>query len=449
MSLEVLVALCKKRGFIFQSSALYGGLQGFFDYGPLGVELKNNIKKIWWEDIVLKKENVFGLDSATILNPKVLEQSGHKDTFTDPLKDCLDCKSRFRTDEIKNDECPKCKSKKLSEERKFNLMMKTNLGPLESENGSEGFLRPETAQGIFINFKNICDTFSPKLPFGIAQTGKAYRNEITPRNFTFRTREFEQMEMEYFVLPDQADKTMDEIVAERINWWKKLGIEVQAKEQTQEELAHYAKKTVDLIFKFPHSDEELEGICNRTDFDLGSHTKAQAEFDIQAKVKENKTSTQKLAYLNEEKKWIVPFIIETSAGLDRAVLAALQSAYNEEQLEEGKSRIVLKFKKEIAPIKAAIIPLVKNNEEIQKLARKTLNFLKENKVMQVVLENTGNIGKAYRKHDEIGTPYCITIDHESIESSLESGIESVTVRNRDTMKQERVKLDKLLEYLGY
>ena len=439
--MEELVALCKRRGFIFQSSEIYGGLQGVYDYGPLGVELKNNIKSSWWTSMVYEHDNIEGLDASILSNPLVLRYSGHEDTFSDPMVDCKKCKSRFRSDTVAN-KCPKCGSSDLTEPRPFNLMFKTSLGPIEDEN-SFAYLRPETAQQIFINFKNVVDSTSKSLPFGIAQIGKAFRNEITPRNFIFRVREFEQMELEYFVKPGEDDDSLNSWVQKRLEWWKEQGVptdSIELYEVPIDELAHYSKRTVDIMYKFPHGLEELEGIANRTDFDLGSHSKKQEELNINSEVKSNNDSNSKLAAQDENGNWFVPFVIEPSAGVERGFLAILNEAYTHEDIGDGKTRIVLKLKPHLSPVKAAVIPLKKNNQQIVDLSIKTKNKLQALGFGRVMLENTGNIGKGYRRHDEIGTPICITIDFESLENN------TVTVRDRDSMNQKRIKIIDLENY---
>lgn len=439
--MEELVALCKRRGFIFQSSEIYGGLQGVYDYGPLGVELKNNIKSSWWTSMVYEHDNIEGLDASILSNPLVLRYSGHEDTFSDPMVDCKKCKSRFRSDTVAN-KCPKCGSSDLTEPRPFNLMFKTSLGPIEDEN-SYAYLRPETAQQIFINFKNVVDSTSKSLPFGIAQIGKAFRNEITPRNFIFRVREFEQMELEYFVKPGEDDDSLNSWVQKRLEWWKEQGVptdSIELYEVPIDELAHYSKRTVDIMYKFPHGLEELEGIANRTDFDLGSHSKKQEELNINSEVKSNNDSNSKLTAQDEDSNWFVPFVIEPSAGVERGFLAILNEAYTHEDIGDGKTRIVLKLKPHLSPVKAAVIPLKKNNQEIVDLSIKTKNKLQALGLGRVMLENTGNIGKGYRRHDEIGTPICITIDFESLENN------TVTVRDRDSMNQKRIKIIDLENY---
>ena len=437
--MEELVALCKRRGFIFQSSEIYGGLQGTYDFGPLGVELKNNIKNAWWEAMVYENDDIEGLDSSILTNPLVLGYSGHEDTFSDPMVDCKSCGLRFRADQVPKE----CNPEDLTEPRQFNLMFKTNVGPID-DGSSFAYLRPETAQQIFTNFKNVIDSTSKPVPFGIAQIGKAFRNEITPRNFIFRVREFEQMELEYFVMPGEDEKSHDIWVQKRLEWWKNQGVPTESIELYDvptEELAHYSKKTIDLMYKFPHGLEELEGIANRTDFDLGSHSKKQNELSIGSSVKENKHSNSKMAVQDDSGKWVVPFVIEPSAGVERGFLAILNEAYFVEELEKDKTRVVLRLKPHLSPIKAAVIPLKKNNTELVEAAKNIKNELQKIGLGRVIFENTGNIGKSYRKHDEIGTPVCITVDFETLEDN------SVTIRDRDSMEQKRLDIDDLNNYL--
>ena len=436
--MDELVALCKRRGFIFQSGEIYGGLQGVYDFGPLGVELKNNLKHAWWKSMVYENDNIEGLDASILTNPLVLDYSGHTETFTDPMVDCKSCGQRYRADQVPET----CKKEDLTEPRQFNLMFKTNVGPID-DGTSFAYLRPETAQQIFTNFKNIIDSTSRTLPFGIAQIGKAFRNEITPRNFIFRVREFEQMELEYFVAPGMDDHAHDLWVQKRLDWWVKQGVPMKSIELYNvptKELAHYSKKTIDLMYKFPHGLEELEGIANRTDFDLGSHSKKQDELGINAKVKKNKDSNSKLTINEIEKGMVVPYVIEPSAGVERAMLAVLNEAYTEEQLDNKTTRIVLKLKSHLAPVKAAVIPLKKNDDKLVEIAKNIKNDLQSLGLGRIIFENTGNIGKSYRKHDEIGTPLCITVDFETIESN------SITIRDRDSMKQERISTESLKAY---
>jgi len=441
--MDELVALCKRRGFIFQSNEIYGGLQGLYDYGPLGVELKNNLKQSWWSSMVYDRDDVEGLDASILTHPDVLHFSGHEDTFTDPLVDCKKCKSRWRLDQITDSSCPSCGSKDLTEPRPFNLMFKTSVGPVD-DGKNFAYLRPETAQQIFTNFKNVVDSTSRSLPFGIAQIGKAFRNEITPRNFIFRVREFEQMELEFFVLPGTDDDWHKKWVDNRLKWWIDQGIDsnkIKLLNITGDDLAHYSKSTVDIMYEFPHGLEELEGIANRTDFDLGSHSKNQDDLSLTSSTLRNNASNTKLAIQDlENKKLIVPYVIEPSAGVDRGVLAVLNESFNVEKLDDGKERIVLSLKPHLAPIKAAVIPLKKNNEDLVNKAISLKNILQGLKLGRVVVENTGNIGKNYRKHDEIGTPICITIDFDTLEKDI------VTIRDRDTMKQEKLELSKIADY---
>ena len=435
--MEELVSLCKRRGFIYQTNELYGGMQGVYDYGPLGVELKNNLKQAWWSSMVYERDDVEGLDSSILTHPNVLKYSGHEDTFTDPLVDCKDCKSRWRADHIDEGKCPSCGSENLTDPRPFNLMFKTTIGPVD-DGSSFAYLRPETAQQIFTNFKNVVDSTSRTLPFGIAQIGKAFRNEITPRNFIFRVREFEQMELEFFVEPGSDDEWHTKWVEERINWWEKQGInksKLEILEVDKEELSHYSKKTVDIMYKFPHGLEELEGIANRTDFDIGSHTKNQNDYEIKSDVIRNEDSVTKLAFQNKiSNSWIIPYVIEPSAGVDRGFLAILNEAYKIEKLENGKERTVLSLKSHLSPIKAAVIPLKRNNQNLVAKAMNLKNLLQSIGLGRVLLDNAGNIGKSYRRHDEIGTPMCITIDFETLDDN------SVTIRDRDSMEQNRIKL---------
>jgi len=442
-SMEKLVALCKRRGFIFQSNEIYGGLQGLYDFGPLGVELKNNLKRSWWNSMVYERDDIEGIDSSILTNPLVLQHSGHEETFSDPLVDCRSCKARIRADHIKDNKCPECGSEDLTEPRPFNLMFKTSVGPVE-DGSSFAYLRPETAQQIFTNFKNVLDAAPHHLPFGIAQMGKAFRNEITPRNFIFRVREFEQMELEFFVRPGEDEKWHKTWTDLRVEWWEKQGISRENLELLQvpkDELAHYSKATVDIMYKYPHGLEELEGIANRTDFDLGSHSRKQSELNLTAKVKKNSDSNAKLAVQDPEtKEWLVPYVIEPSAGVERGFLAILNEAFRIEELEDGKERTVLSLKPHLSPIKAAVIPLKRNNEDLVKKARNLKNTLQNQGLGRVLLENSGNIGKSYRRHDEIGTPICITIDFESLEDG------TATIRDRDTMEQKRLDIDSISEY---
>ena len=445
-NMEDLVSLCKRRGFIFPSNDIYGGMKGLYDFGPMGVELKLNLKSAWWKSMVYERDDVEGLDSTILTSPTVLKYSGHEDTFSDPLVDCKVCKARFRADQLENSECPRggsltnCKFKDLTEARPFNLMFKTAIGPVD-DGSSFAYLRPETAQQIFVNFKNVVDSTSRVPPFGIAQIGKAFRNEITPRNFIFRVREFEQMELEYFVKPGSDEDWHKYWLDKRLNWWAEQGVKsekLKLLEVEKKDLSHYSKATFDIMYDFPHGLEELEGIANRTDFDLGSHSKNQKDFNIKANIQENKNSTTKLAIQDlENKEWFIPFVIEPSAGVERGFLAVLNEAYT---IEEANKRTLLKLQPHLSPIKAAVIPLKRNNSDLVNIANNVKSELQSLGLGRVMVENTGNIGKNYRRHDEIGTPLCITIDFETLEN------QTVTIRDRDTMKQEKVSLSEVANY---
>ena len=441
-TMEDLVSLCKRRGFIFQSNEIYGGLQGLYDYGPLGVELKNNLKQAWWKSIIYDRDDVEGLDASILTGREVLKHSGHEDTFSDPLVDCKSCKNRFRSDQSNDGKCPACGSDDLTEPRPFNLMFKTTVGPVD-DGSNYAYLRPETAQQIFTNFKNVLDSTNKSIPFGVAQIGKAFRNEVTPGKFIFRVREFEQMELEFFVQKGSDDEWHKKWTDLRVQWWLDQGINednIELLYVTGNELAHYSKATVDIMYKFPHGLEELEGIANRTDFDLGSHTKFQEDLNINSKVKQNTKSKSRLAIQDSNNNWEIPYVIEPSAGVDRGVLAVLNEAYRKEIIDDGKERVVLSFKPHLAPIKAAVIPLKRNNESLVEAASQLKSELQKRKLGRVILENTGNIGKSYRKHDEIGTPLCITIDFDSIEKG------TATIRDRDSMEQTTLNLSEIPAY---
>jgi glycyl-tRNA synthetase len=454
-AMEKVIALCRRRGFLFQSSQIYGGLQGAYDYGPMGVELKRNLAQTWWKDMVHGRQDLYGLDSSILTHQSTMQYSGHKDTFCDMMVDCKACKSRWRSDHLapENPHCENCQSTDLTAPRPFNLMFKTNMGPIENDE-SIAYLRPETAQGIFINFKNITDTQSPKLPFGVAQVGKAFRNEITPRHFIFRVREFEQMEIEYFVPPAQSDQWHQYWVQERYRWWQAQGLHAKKLKldvQKPDDLAHYAKATTDILYEFPHGFEELEGIANRTDYDLASHSKNQASLNPSAAVKPNEHSTAKLAMQDPDSKaWFVPYVIEPSAGVDRGVLAVLSEAYCEETVDNGSTRVVLKLPAHLAPVKVAVIPLAKNKPELVQVAKDIHHMLQGCLGGLVMLENSGNIGKNYRRHDEIGTPVCITVDFDTMADTTSDAslIDTVTLRDRDTLEQTRIHRDKLLHHLA-
>lgn len=439
VKLEDIVSLCKRRGFVFQASEIYGGLAGFWDYGPLGVELANKIKAEWWKAVVTEADNIFGVDGAIIQNPKLWEASGHVAGFTDPLVDCKNCGARHRADHLadtdstdlveltnrlKDRTCPTCGKKTLTEPRKYNMMMKTWVGPVEDES-SVSYLRPETAGSIFTNYENVRETMRAKLPFGIAQIGKAFRNEISPRDFIFRVRELEQMEMQYFIRPEEQEGIYE-------NWrqfaWKflteRLGIDeknLQWHEHEANERAHYAAAAHDIYFKYPQGFKELWGTHNRTDFDLSSHQKA---------------SGKDLQYFDEaSRERFTPFVIESSVGVGRMFMSVLTDAYHEEEVN-GDKRVVLKLKPELAPYRFAVSPLVKNKPELVEKAREMYQALKK-KYGNVAWDDNGNIGKRYRRQDEIGTPECIVIDFQTLED------DTVTVRDRDTTEQRRIGIDSL------
>ena len=423
--LAKLVSLCKRRGFIFQSSEIYGGLNSCWDYGPLGAELKRNVKDLWW-NAMTRRRDVVGLDSSILMHPKIWEASGHVENFTDPLVDCKKCKQRFREDAISDKtKCPACGGE-LTEARLFNLMFKTFMGPVE-DGASAVYLRPETAQGIYVNFLNVQGSMRQRLPFGIAQIGKAFRNEITPGNFIFRTREFEQMEMQFFVKPGEDTKWMDYWKEERMKYYMSLGVtgsKLRFHEHGKGELAHYAKQAFDVEYEFPIGWQEIEGIHNRTDFDLKRHM----EYSGKNLMYQDDISNEK--YL--------PYIIETSAGCDRSLLAVLVDAYREEPEHE---RVVLGFSNKLAPVKLAILPLMKK-DELTSYAKSIHDaFMKETNY-SVQYDVTGSIGKRYRRQDEIGTPFCITVDFDSLEDK------SVTVRHRDSMAQDRIPVEGLVRYIS-
>ncbi len=422
--MQAVVSLCRRRAFIFQSSEIYGGLNGCWDYGPLGTELKKNVKAAWWRDMVTMRNDVEGVDCSILMNPRVWEASGHVQSFTDPMVDCLQCRGRFRADHIVNKQCPSCGTKeKFTEVRHFNLMFKTYVGAME-DSTSQTYLRPETCQGIFANFDNVVNTCRVKVPFGIAQIGKAFRNEINPRNFTFRSREFEQMEMEFFVRPEggEADKWFEYWKKERYNWYLKYGLtkeKLHLREHEKSELAHYAAGCADIEYDFPFGRAELEGIANRTDYDLKRHS----EF-----------SKKDLTYFDAEaQKRYFPFVIEPSAGADRATLAFLIDAYTEEP-----ERTVLRFHPHIAPLKVAVFPLV-NKDGMPELSEKLVADLKRR--WNAFYDDKGAIGRRYRRQDEAGTPFCVTVDGET------ASAHTVTVRQRDSMAQERISIDQLVSYL--
>ena len=463
-SLETIASLCKRRGFIFQSSEIYGGINGFWDYGPLGAQLKRNIRDSWWRNIVQSRENVVGLDASIIMHPRVWEASGHVGGFADPMVDCRACKKRYRADQLCEEQskqliktatgfqlpdgivCTACKSKDLTEPRAFNLMFKTFVGPVE-DGSSVAYLRPETAQGIFVQFDNVLSVSRQKVPFGIAQIGKAFRNEINPRNYTFRSREFEQMELEFFVKPGTDAEWHTYWVDQRMKWYQSIGLPAESLKPyvyPKEELAHYASACVDILYDFPFGMQELEGIAARGDFDLRRHQ----EF-----------SGKSMEYFDQEtNEKYIPHVVEPSAGVDRIALALICNAYREEWIPNGKTggdvlpaepgkpvpegyeaRTVMRFHPSIAPIKAAIFPLLKNKPELVQKARGIYQSL--NRWWPCFWDHTGAIGRRYRRQDEIGTPYGITVDFQTLED------DTVTLRDRDTMQQERVPVSKLIERL--
>jgi glycyl-tRNA synthetase len=428
VTMDKLVALSKRRGFVFGSSELYGGLSGFWDYGPLGVELKQNIKRAWWRANVHLRDDVVGLESALIMPSAVWAASGHLQNFNDPLIECQSCKRRFRADDVDDlSSCPQCGGK-LSEARQFNTMFQTQVGPVADE-GSVAYLRPETAQGTFVNFKNVLQSSPHKIPFGIAQIGKSFRNEITTGNFIFRSREFEQMELEFFVKPGTDDHWFDYWRAERMRWWTEdIGIRpenIRLRDHAVSELSHYSKQTSDFEYRYPFGIRELEGVADRTDFDLKAHMAG---------------SGADLSYYDDEtQERFVPFVIEPAVGVDRTFLVVLLDAYDEEQTGPKPSdrRTVLRLKPILAPIKVAVFPLVANKPDLVERARSIYTALKPD--LTVAWDSIGNVGKRYRRQDEVGTPWCITVDYQTLED------DTVTVRDRDTMTQVRHPVDALNE----
>jgi glycyl-tRNA synthetase len=436
--MEKIVSLCKRRGFIFQANEIYGGLNGVWDYGPLGVELKRNLKDYWWRVMVRERDDVVGMDGAILTHRAVLKASGHEDTFSDPMVDCRTCKARLRADQLpeKNGikQCPNCGGKDLTEPRPFNLMFSTQVGA-SADPDAIAYLRPETAQSIFVQFKNVLDTSRKKLPFGIAQIGKAFRNEINPRNYIFRSREFEQMELEYFCRPEQGMKLLDYWLEERLRFYENIGLpreKLHVLTVPDAERAFYSKGTYDIEYDFPFGKQELEGVAYRTDYDLSQHQKG---------------SGKPLEYFDEEtKQKFVPHVIEPSAGVDRTVLALICEAYAEDEApdEKGKmeSRVVMRFHPRIAPIKCAVFPLLKNKPELVAKAKEVRDLLRPQ--MSVFYDESGAIGRRYRRQDEAGTPFGVTIDFETLGERDPALRDTVTLRDRDSMKQERVAIDDLL-----
>ncbi|MGO8673087.1 MAG: glycine--tRNA ligase [Capsulimonadaceae bacterium] len=501
-TLDQVVSLCKRRGFIFPSSEIYGGLQGTFDYGPLGVELKNNLKRLWWKHNVYERDDMEGIETSLLTNRFVLRYSGHEAGFVDPLIDNRTTKKRFRFDHLLRDQTPEMlaaiaqhfgtpstadhealaetlltdpakaelalkaarvpdptdgKPGDWTQPRTFNLMFKTQVGPV-ADDESFAYLRPETAQGMFVNFKNVLDSTNRKLPFGIAQQGKSFRNEITPRNFLFRVRELEQMEIEYFVMPGEDERVHDEWIADHLDWWADvIGLD-RAKLDLFEHvnLSHYSKRTVDILYRYPTLGfDELEGIANRTDWDLGSHSRDQANLALSPntakRALKNEHSTEKLTYFDQpNNKHIVPFVVEPAAGVDRGVLAVLCEAYDEEQLPGGDIRTVMRFKPALAPIKVAVLPLAKNKPNIVAKAREIKKMLQSGGDMRTVYDDSAAIGKLYRRQDEAGTPFCVTVDYDTLGLGKDgdtSQMDTVTVRDRDTMGQERIAVSELASYV--
>jgi glycyl-tRNA synthetase len=502
-TLEQIVSLCKRRGFIFPGSEIYGGLQGTFDYGPLGVELKNNLKRLWWRHNVYRRDDMEGIETSLLTNRYVLRYSGHEAGFSDPLIDNKTTKKRYRFDHLLKDQKPEVRkalavaanvpySEDIDEftdalmaqpeqtqaamnhtkiidpqdgkpgdwtpPRAFNMMFKTQVGPV-ADDESFAYLRPETAQGMFVNFKNVLDSTNRKLPFGIAQMGKSFRNEITPRNFLFRVRELEQMEIEYFVRPGEDEQIHEEWIQDHTDWWvNEVGLKREnLKHYEHVKLSHYSKRTVDILYNFPTLGfDELEGIANRTDWDLGSHSRDQANLTLsdntRNKALKNEHSIEKLTYFDHTtNKHIVPFVIEPAAGVDRGVLAALCEAYDEEVVdtEKGDVRVVLRLKPALAPIKVAVLPLAKNKPEIVSKAKEIKNLLQDSGDMRTVYDDTAAIGRLYRRQDEAGTPFCVTVDYDTLGMSRDGStdlLNTVTVRDRDTMAQERIKIDELTDY---
>lgn len=431
--MEKISSLAKRRGFIFQGSEIYGGLAGTYDYGPLGVALKNNIKNSWWKKFVENRDDMYGVDATILMNSNVWRATGHVDNFSDPLVECTKCKKRFRADQIEDREiCGECGGK-LGDEKKFNMMFATQIGAVEDSSATV-YLRPETAQGMFVNFKNVMDSIHPKLPFGLAQIGKAFRNEITPRDFIFRQREFEQMEIEYFLNPTDWEKYFTYWRSEMLEWMENIGIDMNSVYELEVEgadLAHYSSRTIDFEFEFPFGRKELYGLAYRTDFDLQTHMK---------------NSTVDLSYFDDEtKERLTPHVIEPSFGVDRTVLALLVSAYKEEVKGEDV-RPYLALSPSIAPVICAVSPLLKNKPELRDYANKVYRMLK-NEFGRVMWDDNGNIGKRYRRQDEIGTPWCIVIDFDTLGEENPEQKDTVTIRDRDTGTQERIKKDDIIDYI--
>jgi glycyl-tRNA synthetase len=428
--MDKIVALAKRRGFVFQSSEIYGGINGFWDYGPAGAELKRNVRDAWWNDVVRRRTDVVGIDGAIICHPRIWEASGHVTSFSDPMVDCKKCKSRWRADQIPETKCPEGGPHDYTEARQFNLMFESHAGPVKDES-NKVYLRPETAQIIFAQFNNVVSVSRQKIPFGIAQIGKAFRNEINPRNFTFRSREFEQMELEFFIKPGTDADWHQKWVAERLKWYETIGLpaeKLSVYEYKKDELAHYASACVDVMFAFPFGVQELEGIAARGSFDLSQH---------------QKFSGKSMEYFDDEtKEKFIPHVVEPSAGVDRICLALLCSAYTEEEIAPGDVRIVMKFAPRIAPVKVAVFPLLRNKPVLVEKARQVFELLQPHFTTE--WDDRGNIGKRYRYQDEQGTPWCVTVDFDTLGEKGPELLDTVTMRDRDTMKQERVKIADLV-----
>ena len=429
VKLEDIVSLCKRRGFIYQGSEIYGGLAGTWDYGPLGAQLKRKIVNEWLKFFVDGSDDMYLIDSTILMNSKVWQASGHVDTFTDPLVECSKCKQRFREDKIDKSQCPNCGEKdSFGEPRQFNLMFKTNVGPIDDDN-SITYLRPETAQGMFTNYKNIIDSFYPDLPFGIAQVGRNFRNEISPRDFIFRSREFEIMEFEYFIKPDNWEKSFDKSQADFHSWFERIGLDksrIKEVDVPAEDRAHYSKRTIDFYYDYPSLGfDEIGGLAYRTDFDLKNHQENSGK-NLEYRPKDGSDS-------------FIPHVIEPTFGVDRHVMAVLSNAYTVDEVN-GEQRIVLKLPNHLAPVRVAVSPLLKNKPELVEKSREVYEMLKK-EFGNVMWDDNGNIGKRYRRQDEIGTPYCVVIDFETLEGDT---VGTVTVRNRDTTEQTRVKIEDLI-----
>jgi len=428
--MDKIVALCKRRGFVFQSSEIYGGINGFWDYGPMGAELKRNVRDAWWNDTVRRRTDVVGIDGTIITHPRVWEASGHVTSFSDPMVDCKKCKGRWRADQLPETKCSEGGPHDYTESRQFNLMFESHAGPVKDDS-NKVYLRPETAQVIFVQFQNVLSVSRQKIPFGIAQIGKAFRNEINPRNFTFRSREFEQMELEFFIKPGTDADWHKTWVAERLKWYETIGLpasKLSVYEYRKEELAHYASACVDVMFAFPFGVQELEGIAARGNFDLSQH---------------QKVSGKSMEYFDDEtKEKYIPHVVEPSAGVDRICLALICAAYTEEEVAPGDVRIVMKFAPRIAPVKVAVFPLLRNKPPLVEKARQVFNLLQPHFTTE--WDDRGNIGKRYRYQDEQGTPWCVTVDFDTLGEKGPELLDTVTLRDRDTMQQERIKISDII-----